>query len=176
MPDYLRTLDDAATARVQMIAVCHTINCRHTQDVDLQQVIFHVGAATPLVPIKGVAHFSERMRCPACKQRGMFIWVGVPRQPEPIFGTGTHPFKVLDWGRGRRGILEREIAILNNLEVAKAAFQVAVRVYPDHHITLQQGIFVMSDSRLSVIEGGGPFSMTPAEAERRLSMPKASKA
>ncbi len=83
MPDYLRTLDDARKAGVEMLAICHQVDCRHTQVVDLVQLIHHVGAATRLVPIKGAVHFSERMRCPTCGSRGMFIWIAVPNEPEP---------------------------------------------------------------------------------------------
>jgi hypothetical protein len=155
MPDYLKTLDDAVKAGVEMIAVCHAVECRHTRKVDLQQVIHHVGAATQLVPIKGNVHFSERMRCPECDSRGMFIWIAVPNQPEPAWGAGKHPHKVLDWGKDGRRVLNREIAVINNLEVARGAFAIACKVYPDHHITLQQGAFVLEDSRLTVVEGGG---------------------
>jgi hypothetical protein len=171
MPDFLKTLDDAVKAGVEMIAVCHQVECRHTRTVDLHQVIFHVGAATQLVPVKGKVHFSERMRCPECAQRGMFIWIGVPNQPEPVWSAGKHPFKVLEWGAN--GVLQREIAVVNNLEVARGAYDIACRVYPGAHITLQQGIFIMQDSRLKVIEGGGSGpSRSISEVEMELFTPK----
>lgn len=171
MPIYLKTLDDVQKAGQRMIAVCHQVDCRHSQIVDVARVIYHVGAAHQLVPVKGKVHFSERMRCPECDALGMFVWMDVPKDPEPSY-TAKHPFKILDWGKGHRDVLERELAICTNLEVARAAFEVACAVYPENHITMQQGAFITEDSRVKVIAGGGQSRLGAGEAERQLWEPR----
>lgn len=151
MPLSINTLGDLKRSGQDMIAVCRNIYCRHRQMVDLQMVIDHVGAMHPLLPAKGQIHFSERMRCPRCKQVGFYVWMGEPKEPEPVFSGMS--YAVNEWSRNDE-ILLTTIARIKHVEVAHATYQAALSAYPGKHLTLQQGTFLMQDSRLRLIEGG----------------------
>ena len=146
MSPVLKTLGEASFAQVEMVAICHKKECRYRQKVDLREVIQYVGAPHPILPAKGEAHFSERMRCPVCKTKGMFVWIEIPMEELPLYGGNRHLYRILDWGRVS-GPLERELATSPNLEVARAAFDKARAIYPDKHFSLQQGARVIEDSR-----------------------------
>lgn len=152
MPKSLHTLDDARQAGQELLAICHNPACRRRQLVDLELVIFHVGAGHQLVPVRGQLHFSERMRCPACGQKGMFIWLGDRKDPEPMTGEGRLNYRVnvLDKAEGLIGTLAK----VGHVGVAYAAFNGAIEAYPDRRVVLQEGAVIVLDSRLKVIRGG----------------------
>ncbi|CDP50722.1 hypothetical protein [Devosia sp. DBB001] len=145
MSRVLSTLGEAAHAKLEMIAVCHKVECRHRQKIDLYEVMKYVGAGHKLVPDRGLVHFSERMRCPECKTKGMFVWMEIPLEQLPLYPGDRNAYRVLDWGL-TEGRLEREVASIHNLEIARAAYDAAVKVYPTHHLTLQQGALLMKDN------------------------------
>lgn len=151
MARVIRTLGEAREAGLAFVAVCHGVQCRHSQSVDLNQVIYHVGAAHSLMPLRGAIHFSERMRCPKCKSKGMSIWAEIKQDPEPL--VGSMGFSINNWDK-MSGSLIGTIAKAGHVTVAEAAFNMAVSQYPGRRITLQEGGLVLRDNRLTVIKGG----------------------
>lgn len=125
MPLTINTLGDLKRAGQEMIAVCHNVYCRYRQTVDLQMVIDHVGAMHPLLPARGQVHFSERMRCPKCKQRGFHVWMADPKEQEPIYSGMS--YAVNEWGRNKH-VLLTTIARVKHVEVAHATYQAALSV------------------------------------------------
>src|SRR5690606_9787656 len=107
------------------------------------RVIASVGNRHPVLPSPGLAHYSERMRCPVCGSRGMFVWPDERRfQPAPV-----PTYRILDHGREYPYTAFRELATADNLFVGKGAYAAAAHFYYDHMITLQQGAFVLDDSK-----------------------------
>ena len=151
MASWIQTLGDAKDIGQELIAICHNPACRHTRLVNLDKVIYHVGAATPLIPLRGKVHFSERMRCPACKHRGMFIWIREPKFPEPLFDVGANQVNIWSKNGGR---LEYVAARTGNILIGRAAFMAALDAYPYQRITLQAGARVIEDNRFRVLAGG----------------------
>jgi len=151
MSKWIRTLGDAKEVGQELIAVCHNPACRHRQMVDLASVIHHVGAGHSLIPVRGQLHFSERMRCPVCRTKGMFIWIVEPKFSQPAFdgmGRAVHV-----WDRTGTTLIST-IARSGHVQVAQAAYEAAVAAYPDRRITLQDRAMVLHDSRLKVVKGG----------------------
>jgi hypothetical protein len=153
VPRTINTLGDAWRTGQDFMAVCGNIECRCKRTLDLQELIKHVGELHPLVPVRGHVHYSERLRCPACKHRGAFVWMGPPKEPTPIFGE-VRAYQVNNWGRNDNGRLVSRIGLVGHVDVAHATFQAAVKAYSLHRITLQQGAFVLEDSGLRLIKGG----------------------
>ncbi|WMT85548.1 hypothetical protein NO932_11480 [Pelagibacterium sp. 26DY04] len=148
----LRTLGDIRDAGLDMIAVCHNVSCRHTRQVDLGKLIKAVGEMQSLLPIKGQSHFSERMRCPECKHRGMFLWVEAPKEPNPHFSSAL-AFRVVQEDRsGFRPM--GEVARACNKEVAQAAFEVAEAIYPQSRIEMHWHRQVLQSSHIKPVAGG----------------------
>ena len=57
-------------------------------------------------------------------------------------------YKLEAWGKGEK--LEREIAIADDIVVARAAFDAAVGEWPTKHITLRQGTRVIRENNSDV--------------------------
>lgn len=140
-----RTLDEVIQDGHDIVAVCRDPDCRHSRYVDLRRVIGRLGGRTPLLPQAGKQHYSDRMRCPACKGRGMFVWfqpkveVSKPRkQPNYIVVDrgSIYPFDQFNI-----------IATADNLMVARGGYNAAAMFYHNHEITLQQGTYIIMDSR-----------------------------
>ena len=144
MPAILTTLGEAARAGIEIKAICRKPECRYSQKINLAEVVQHVGGIQPLVPVKWQKHFSERMRCPACKTLGMYIWVDLPSEGHPLYPLTSSAFRVLEWSQ--TGRIDRELAVVHTLPVAQAAYRAARELYHTSHITLQQGARVISDS------------------------------
>jgi hypothetical protein len=136
-----------------MIAICGNIDCRHRRTLDLRQIAEYVGERHPLVPVRGHLHFSERLKCLACKHVGAFIWLGPPKEPEPLYGN-AFAYKINNWGAQRTGTLVTTVAQVKHVVVAHATFEAALAAYPGDQLTLQEGMFVLRDGRFSVIDGG----------------------
>lgn len=147
----VNTLGDARRAQLRLVAVCHAIDCRHRWVLDLDHVIKYVGEMHGVLPVVGHKHFSERGRCPVCKNRGLYIWVETPLEHEPLFNGLS--YRVDAWTRFSNGI-DTTVANVTHLEVAWAAYHSAIGAYPGKKITLRQGAFVLADSRMAVIRGG----------------------
>lgn len=147
-----------AAARRGIIAICRDPACRHRQNVDIARVTSHVGKYHPVLPTHGLVHYSERMRCPLCGARGMFVW-----PEEPKYEPASIPnYRILDHGREYPYRSFRELATADNLFVGKGAYAAAAHFYRDHMITLQQGAFVVDDSK----KDGLPEVMTAEDFQR----------
>lgn len=140
-----KTLDDVQKGGHELIALCRDTRCRFRKTIDLRRLIMNVGGWHQLLPKRGEPHFSDRMRCPSCKRMGMSLWLE-PRLPPPRASSEPN-FRVLDWGRTYPYSTFTMIATADNLMVARGAYVAAVLFYPDKWITLQQGAFVVEDSK-----------------------------
>ena len=141
-----RTLDEVRQDGHDIIAVCRMVACRHARYVDLDRLIGRLGGRTPLLPTLDQQHYSDRMRCPACKSRGMFVWfqpkirIAKPeKQPNYIVVDrgSVYPFDQFN-------II---IATADNLMVARAGYNAAAMFFAGHEITLQQGTYILLDSK-----------------------------
>ncbi|RUT32663.1 hypothetical protein EMQ25_05820 [Arsenicitalea aurantiaca] len=151
MPRTLKTLEDARVTGQELVATCLQLQCRHRWLVDLPKVIHYVGGAHSLWPVRGQRHFSERMRCPACNGKGVHIWMGVPKTPQPLMGGLPYAVENRDVGSE---VLVSVLAKVGHISVAHAAFEAAVQAYPGRRLSLTEGAFVLRDSRLVVVPGG----------------------
>lgn len=144
------TLEDAKKNRLEIIAVCRNVNCRHRGTVDLDTLIHNFGLARGLLPVRGEVHFSDKMRCSRCGQRGVLFWPAEVKGPEPIFeaqkGLTVHTWQYNDY--------HNIVARVGHIMVAHAAFDAAVSAYPGRRVTLQEGMRVLRDDKLRVVEGG----------------------
>lgn len=147
----LRTLKDVVDGGLDMIAICHSVSCRYTKPVDLTALVRAVGEMASLLPTKGQEHFSERMRCPQCKHRGMFLWLDTPRQPNPHISSSL-VFRVVEEDRlGRRGMTE--IVRAADRQTAQAAYEVAEAIYPQSQIELHWQRQILESSHLKAVKG-----------------------
>jgi len=153
MPRWIATLDDARLLGQGLIAICHNPVCRRAVRIDLDGLIYHVGAAASVTPVRGAEHFSERMRCSACGHRGVFLWIEAPRYPEPLFGLSSQS-QVNLWGRGTGDLLDTVLIRASQLELGYAGYNAALDLFPGRRITLQEGMHVIQDSRFKLIAGG----------------------
>ncbi|MCZ4272478.1 hypothetical protein [Maritalea porphyrae] len=94
-----------------------------------------------LMPALGVRHYSERMSCPKCGERGMFIWSLSVEDPEPV--SGGSQYQINAW---ENGVLVATLCRASEFELAIAAFDVAVKVHQGKQITLQERARVLRDS------------------------------
>jgi hypothetical protein len=150
MPRELKTLGDVRDTGQSLLAICRNIRCRRRHPVNLDLLIDKVGSMHSLLPVRGQVHFSERMRCPDCGERGMFIWLGIPREPMPMMSGMS--YSVNNWMAN--DYLLSTLAQSGHVMVARAAYDAAVIAYPSRRITLQQGGFVLEDNRFRVVKGG----------------------
>ena len=144
------TLEDAKQNRLEIAAVCRNVNCRHRGTIDIETLIRHFGAARGLLPVRGEVHFSDRMRCSRCGQRGVLFWPQEIKGPEPVFeaskGMTVHTWQYNDF--------HNIVARVMHINVAHAAFDAAVSAYPGQRVTLQEGMRVLRDERFKVLAGG----------------------
>lgn len=145
----IETLDDVRIGRHRLEAICRNTNCRYCQELDVDRLVQRIGGRHFLIPDRTQIHFSDRMRCPSCKRRGMNLWLrpraqqakaieaGKPRLPNfTVVDEGPAPFKG-----------DSVIATADNLMVGRGAFAAAGLFYADHRIVLKQGAFVLADSK-----------------------------
>ncbi len=136
-----------------MLAICHNVSCRHTKPVDLPALVKAVGELASLLPVKDQVHFSERMRCPECRHKGMFLWVEAPKEPNPHINSAL-AFRVVEEDRtGWRGM--QEIVRTADKETAQAAFDVAEAIYPGSKIELHWHRSVLRSSHLKDVKRTG---------------------
>lgn len=164
------SLGEALQGGHRILAVCRDPSCRHRREVDLERLIGRLGARAKLLPEPQAPHFTDRMRCPLCKRMGMFLWLEMRLVPPR---TSKEPnFAIVDRGTGAADGFTM-IATADNLMIGRGAYTAAALFYPERRITLQQGAFVVEDSRIRV-----PTPMTAEkfeqmrEAERSLAQPK----
>lgn len=153
MPRSINTLGDVLRTGFGLIAVCGNIQCRLKRALDLREIVRHVGDLHPVLPARGHLHLSERLRCPRCGHRGSYVWLDIPNEPEPLYGQ-ARAYQVNAWSRYSPGSIDTQIAVVGHVVVANAAFDSAVAEYRGSRITLQQGAYVLRDSRLAVVAGG----------------------
>lgn len=139
------TIGDIINHGHRLIAVCREVTCRQSCYVDLEQMTLHVAPRSEILPVKGVVHFSDRMRCPACGHRGMFIWLE-PKVIAPRLSAQPN-FVITDHGRNYPYNEDRAIATADNLMVGRGAYGAAASFYGTNRITLRQGAFVVADSK-----------------------------
>lgn len=144
------TLGDVREGAHDLVAVCRWMGCRHRSRVDLPRTIQSVGISQALYPERAEVHFTDRMRCPSCKRRGMNLWL-IPYVPKrkpvaPIIPTKEPNYRVISHGRHYPPDFQM-IATADNLFVAKGAYAAAAHFYEGHWISLMQGAFLMDDNR-----------------------------
>lgn len=144
------TLEDALKNRLSIVAVCRNVACRHRGEVDVGLLIRNFGAARGLLPVRGEIHFSDKMRCSACGQRGVLFWPAELKGPEPLF-EANKGMTVHTW---QHSSYHTVVARVLHIQVAHAAFEAAVAAYPGHLVTLQEGMRVLRDERFRVLQGG----------------------
>lgn len=148
----LRTLADVKNAGLNMVAVCHNMSCRHTKDVDLHALIKAIGEMASLLPVKGSPHFSERMRCPECGHRGMFLWIDAPKAPSPISNSALN-FRVVAYDR-MTGTAMTDVLRAADREVAQAGIEVAEAIYPKHRLEMTWHNRIIYQSHMKIVKGG----------------------
>lgn len=177
----VKTLGDVRAQGQHLYAICRHGACRYQKEIDVTRLVQSIGPTHNLVPDRSSPHFSDRMRCPSCKRRGVNLWM----EPGPVRLTTTSPktvakqpnFKIIDAGRAPYNGREA-IATADNLMVARGAYSAAALFYPDRQILLKQGTFVLEDSK----DGKPIVQMSKAdfdimrEAEASLSDPLRAKA
>jgi hypothetical protein len=150
MPRAILTIEDVQLGGHTLYAVCRNAGCRHVKKVDLPLLLKHVDAQTSLMPGPHERHFTDAMRCTACRWRGVHLWVEpverksqVSRPSAPvklpnfeIVNSGPAPFNQSD-----------VIGTADNLMVGRGAYAAAALFYPDKRIILKQGAFVVEDSK-----------------------------
>jgi hypothetical protein len=167
MPSLVETLADVHKGGHGLFAVCRNAGCRHIQKVDINRVVRRVDAKTKLLPGPHERHFTDAMRCTACRWRGVTLWVqpaqakvrtGAPR-PSPMKEPN---FTVVDHGAAPYSS-NTVIATADNMMVGKGAYVAAALFYADRRITLKQGIFVVEDSK-----SGKPIEYMSEERIRQM--------
>lgn len=155
------TLGDLQSAGHSLFAVCRHANCRYSKEIDVPRLIQSIGPHHYLLPDRGELHFSDKMRCPSCKRRGVNLWLrpAPPRAKQaPPFAPPKLPnFTIVDHGRAPYAGHE-VIATADNLMVGRGAFTAAALFYGDRRISLKQGAFVIADSK-----DGKPIEVMTAE-------------
>lgn len=148
----LRTLKDLRESGQVLIAICHKVTCRHMRPVDLGKVIQAVGEMQSILPVRGQHHFSERMRCPACGHKGMFLWLETPKVPDPAFNSALN-FRVIAFDRAS-GRPMTDVLRASDREVAQAGFEVAEAIHPRYRMEMSFHGQVIRASHLKAVKGG----------------------
>lgn len=149
MVKQLHTLGDAHDVGLELVAVCRNVQCRHRVIIDLTRLIHAIGEGQPLLPVLRKVHFSEKLRCSACGERGAFLWPQEMKGPEPFFNAQS--YHINEWWQGSN---LSTVAKVSHVTVAHATFEAALDEYPGKRLTLQQGAYVIRDSRMKVLKGG----------------------
>lgn len=92
-----KTILDAVCRQMDIWAICSNICCRYARVIDLRKLASIVGPDHSLIPQRDERHFSERLRCPKCHQRGAFLWGHFKRTSEPMdrnFGFSVRQWRV----------------------------------------------------------------------------------
>lgn len=153
------TLGDLLSAGHSLFAVCRHSTCRYSKEIDVPRLVQSIGPHHYLLPIRSEQHFSDKMRCPSCKRRGVNLWL---RPAEPKKQVRASPpskvpnYEIKDWGKEYPFAGCTTIATADNLFIARGAYIAAAGFYFDRRITLQQGAFVLGDSK----QDGLPKVMT----------------
>lgn len=145
----INTLGEARIGGLRLIAVCHNPACRAERELDLASIIEFVGERHPLIPKLGATHYSEKLKCPKCRHRGAFVWPKHLNEPEPQMAGLSYLVN-----RWYGTTLMETVARAGSEVVANVVYNSCLTHYRGEHITLQQGIRVIRDSRLNVIDGG----------------------
>lgn len=161
----LTTLGDIRDGKHELVAICRYSGCRHRRTVDLPRTIQSVGESQPILPERAEVHFTDRMRCPSCKRRGVTLWVTpyIPKK-KPVAPPRKEKlpnYRVVNHGKHYPYDFDM-IATADNLFVARAAYSAAAHFYDGHWITLMQGAFLMDDNK----RDGPPAIMLEADFKR----------
>lgn len=153
------TLGDLLSAGHSLFAVCRYANCRYSKEIDVPRLVQSIGPHHYLLPDRGDLHFSDKMRCPSCKRRGVNLWLrpGEPKRQVLAPAPSKQPnYEIKDWGKEYPYATCTTIATADNLFIARGAYIAAAGFYFDRRITLQQGAFVIADTK----QDGLPKVMT----------------
>jgi hypothetical protein len=145
----VHTLGDARDVGLELTAVCRNMLCRRRVKLDIDKLIYQLGEGRALLPDPGKVHFTDKLRCQKCNHVGAFLWPGERNGMEPVFDAQGHQVNV--WYEGTN---LNTIAKVGHIVVAHATFEATMSAYPNRRVTLQQGGFVIRDSRMKVIRGG----------------------
>jgi len=151
MPDPIRTIEDVQAGGHALYAICRNAGCRHCKKVDVQRLLHAVPAQARLRPGPNERHFTDSMRCEHCRWRGVYLWVEPAEQKRQILQKSARDersnYEIKDWGQSHPYTTCVTIGAADNLFVARGAYIAASGFYSDHRITLQQGAFVIGDSK-----------------------------
>lgn len=148
----IRTLRHIADTGATMLAVCHAVGCRHTRPVDLHKLMKAVGELASVLPVRDQSHFSERMRCPECGHRGMFLWVEQPQKPHPISNSRMN-FLVTAYDRETNRAIS-DVLRASDRRVAHGGFSVAEAIMPAARLEMTFQNRVIHQSHLRIVRGG----------------------
>ena len=147
----VQTISDVQDGDHELYAICRNAGCRHKQRVDIPRLLKSVPPETTLNPGPHERHFTDAMRCSACRWRGVYLWVEPTEQKRQIFQKSAPAkvpnYEIRDWGKEYPFSTSRTIATADNLFVGRGAYIAACGFYFDHRITYQQGTFVIADSK-----------------------------
>lgn len=154
------TLGDLQSAGHSLFAICRHSTCRYCKEIDVPRLVQSIGPHHYLLPTRSEQHFTDKMRCPSCKRRGVNLWLR-PAEPKKQVKASAPPkqpnFIIVDHGMAPYAGYE-VIATADNLMVGKGAFAAAALFYGDRRISLKQGTFVLADSK-----DGTPIDVMTAE-------------
>lgn len=148
----VRTLKHVAESGAVMLAVCHAVGCRHTKPVDLPALMKAVGEMASILPVRDQPHFSERMRCPECGHRGMFLWVEQPATPSPVSNSSLN-FVVTAYDRETNRPLT-DVLRAADRRVAQAGFDVAEAYMPRARLEMTWHNRIIHQSHMRLVRGG----------------------
>lgn len=159
MRKFVTTIADVQAGEHMLYAICRNDGCRHMMVVDLPLLLKRVKPTDRLLPRRHERHFTDSMRCPSCRWRGVRLWLEPAEQKRQILQKPSAPPKQPNFlivADGDTGL--DVIATADNLMVGKGAYAAAALFYADKRITLKQGIFVIEDSK-----SGKPIEVLTAE-------------
>jgi hypothetical protein len=141
MTGEIRTILDAACRHMDISAICSNIQCRYKRVLDLRKLAQYVGTNHPLVPQRGELHFSERLRCPKCRQRGSYLWANFQRRSAAMVRTHSFMVKELD-ANGHVSTL----IFAQDVGTAKIAYDALLVEKPSLRLSLQHGARVLKEN------------------------------
>lgn len=155
----VKTLGDVQSQGHHLYAICRHGNCRYQKEIDVGRLVQSIGPSHALLPDRSDLHFSDKMRCPSCKRRGVNLWLrpAEPKKQVRVSAPSKLPnYEIKDWGKEPPYVICTTIATADNLFIARGAYIAAAGFYFDRRITLQQGAFVLGDTK----QDGLPKVMT----------------
>ncbi|MET3924626.1 hypothetical protein [Devosia sp. 2618] len=152
-----KTLMEALNGGHTLIATCRHSACRFRREADIERLSTRLSGRTNLLARPGEVHFTDLMRCPSCRRMGMDLWLEF--REAPVERNANPNYTIMDCGSTYPYSLKTTVATANNLFIGRAAYIATALFYKERRITLQQGTFVLQDSKREPI----PSQMTPED-------------